>query len=96
MLCKHRWKVELFFKWIKQDLKFKSFWGTSENAVRIQIYGTITTYCLVAIMGKNLETNQSTYEILQILGMSLLDKNPVNELLTEQVIKELKNKTLTN
>lgn len=80
-LYKQRWQVELFFKWIKQHLKVKSFWGTTENALRIQIYAAIITYCLVAIDGKNLKINKTTYEILQVLGISLLDKSPVNELL---------------
>jgi IS4 transposase len=79
-LYKHRWKIELFFKWIKQHLKIKSFWGTSENAVRIQIYSAIISYCLVAIVGSDLKIDRSTYEILQVLGISLLDKTPVNEL----------------
>ncbi len=77
---KNRWLVELFFKWIKQHLKIKSFWGTTENAVRIQIYCAIITYCLVAIVGSSLKIERSTYEILQVLGISLLDKTPVNEL----------------
>lgn len=81
-LYKNRWQVELFFKWIKQHLKIKSFWGTSENAVRIQIYTAIITYCLVAIVGHDLKIERSTYEILQVLGISLLDKTPVNELFT--------------
>lgn len=80
LLYKNRWQVELFFKWIKQHLKVKSFWGTSENAVRLQIYTAIITYCLVAIVGHDLKLKHSTYEILQILGVSLLDKTPVNEL----------------
>ena len=82
LLYKNRWQVELFFKWIKQHLKIKSFWGTSENAVRIQIYSAIIAYCLVAIVGHDLKLERSTYEILQILGISLLDKTPVNELFT--------------
>lgn len=82
LLYKNRWQVELFFKWIKQHLKIKSFWGTSENAVRIQIYTAIITYCLVAIVGHDLKIERSTYEILQVLGISLLDKTPVNELFT--------------
>jgi hypothetical protein len=81
LLYKNRWQIELFFKWIKQHLKIKSFWGTSENAVRIQIYSAIITYCLVAIVGVELKIDRSTYEILQILGISLLDKTPVKELL---------------
>lgn len=80
MLYKKRWLVELFFKWIKQHLKIKSFWGISENAVRIQIYCAIISYCLVAIVGSDLKINRSTYEILQVLGISLIDKTPVNEL----------------
>jgi IS4 transposase len=80
LLYKNRWQIELFFKWIKQHLKIKSFWGTSENAVRIQIYSAIIAYCLVAIVGHDLQINRTTYEILQILGISLLDKTPVNEL----------------
>ncbi|WP_396127339.1 transposase [Chryseobacterium gotjawalense] len=55
MLYKNRWKIELFFKWMKQHLKIKTFWETSENAVRIQIHTTIITYCLVAIVGKDLK-----------------------------------------
>jgi len=82
LLYKNRWKVELFFKWIKQHLKIKSFWGTSENAVKIQIYTAIISYCLVAIVGQQMKLKRSTYEILQILGFSLLDKTPVNELFT--------------
>ncbi len=81
-LYKNRWQVELFFKWIKQHLKVKSFWGVSENAVRIQIYCAIISYCLVTIAGHDLKIERSTYEILQILGISLLDKTPVKELFT--------------
>ena len=79
-LYKNRWQVELFFKWIKQHLKIKASWGTTENAVRIQIYSAIIAYCIVAIVGSTLKIDRSTYEILQILGISLLDKTPVNEL----------------
>jgi hypothetical protein len=81
LLYKNRWQVELFFKWIKQHLKIKSFWGTTENAVRIQVFSAIIAYCLVAIAGRELKSNRSTYEILQVLGISLLDKTPVKELL---------------
>lgn len=80
MLYKQRWHVELFFKWIKQHLKIKSFWGTSENAVKIQIYSAIITYCMVAIMAEKMKLHRSTYEILQVLGISLLDKTSVNQL----------------
>ena len=81
LLYKQRWQVELFFKWIKQHLKVKTFWGTTENAVRIQINVAIVTYCLVSIIAKDLKINRSTYEILQILSASLLDKTSINELL---------------
>jgi len=89
-LYKNRWQVELFFKWIKQHLKIKAFWGTSENAVRIQVYSAIIAYCLVAIVGTNLKIDRSTYEILQVLGISLLDKAPVKELLTNMNYNDVK------
>jgi len=98
LLYKNRWQVELFFKWIKQHLKIKSFWGTTENAVRIQIYAAIIAYCLVAIVGAELKIKHSTYEILQIVGLSLLDKTPINELLTNtdyNNVKELNSNQLT-
>lgn len=59
----------MFFKWIKQHLKIKKFWGTSENAVRIQIYCAIITYCLVAIVQHDMKLERSIYEVLQILGI---------------------------
>ena len=90
MLYKNRWQIELFFKWIKQHLKIKSFWGTSENAVKIQIYSAIIAYCMVAIVGHNLQIDRSTYEILQILGISLMDKTPVFELFSNIDINDIK------
>jgi len=96
-LYKYRWKVELFFKWIKQHLKIKSFWGTSLNAVKIQVYSALIAYCLVALVRNKLKIDRSTYEILQILSISLLDKTLLNELLTNQSyqdVKELYNKQL--
>jgi len=89
-LYKYRWKVELFFKWIKQHLKVKSFWGTTQNAVKIQVYSAIIAYCLVALVRNKLKVNRSTYEILQILSISLLDKAPLNELLTNQNYQDVK------
>jgi hypothetical protein len=83
LLYKNRWQIELFFKWIKQHLKIKSFWGTTENAVRIQIYTAIITYCMVAIVCHDLKLDHSTYEILTVLGISLLDKTPVKELFSK-------------
>ena len=96
-LYKYRWKIELFFKWIKQHLKVKSFWGYSENAVRIQVYSAIITYCVVAIMKEKCKLSYSTYEILQILSLTLLNKTQLNELFDKidpQTIKELKDKQL--
>ncbi|HAJ99803.1 MAG TPA: hypothetical protein DCM62_07245 [Bacteroidales bacterium] len=89
-LYKNRWQVDLFFKWIKQHLKIKAFWGTSENAVRIQVYSALIAYCLVAIIGSKLKIDRTTYEILQVLGISLLDKTPVKELLTNMDYKDVK------
>lgn len=80
LLYKNRWQVELFFKWIKQHLHIKSFWGVTENAVRIQIYAAITAYCLVAIIEHDLKLNRSTFDVLRILSMSLFDKTPIMEL----------------
>ena len=80
LLYKNRWQVELFFKWIKQHLHIKSFWGVTENAVRIQIYAAITAYCLVAIIEHDLKLNRSTFDVLRILSMSLFDKTPIGEL----------------
>ena len=79
-LYKNRWQVELFFKWLKQHLKIKKFWGTTENAVRIQIYVAICTYCLVATVQKDMQLDRSTYEVLQILSISLTDKTHLRDL----------------
>lgn len=78
-LYKNRWNVELFFKWLKQHLKIKKFWGTTENAVRIQIYSAICSYCLVAIIQHDIQLSRSTYEILQILSISLTDKTHIRD-----------------
>jgi transposase len=90
MLYKKRWEVEIFFKWMKQHLKIKSFWGTTLNAVKIQIYCAIIAYCLVAIIGNKLKVDRPIYEILQILSISLLDKTPVREILTRCDYKNVK------
>jgi hypothetical protein len=79
-LYKNRWQIELFFKWLKQHLKIKKFWGTTENAVRIQIYAAICTYCLVAIVQHDMQIDRSTYEVLQILSISLTDKTHLRDL----------------
>lgn len=90
LLYKYRWKIELFFKWIKQHLKVKSFWGTTENAVRIQIYSAIITYTLIVVIKNKLKSVQSSYEILQILSIALLDKEPLKELLSKSVNQDVK------
>jgi len=83
MLYKNRWQIELFFKWIKQHLRIKSFWGYSPNAVKTQIWIAICTYLLVAYAKKELKSDLSLYEITQILSVSVFDKTPLDELLTE-------------
>lgn len=89
-LYKNRWQVELFFKWLKQHLKIKKFWGTSENAVKIQVYSAIIAYCLVAIMQHDMKLNRSTYEVLQILGISLTDKTPLRNLFSKTKFNDVK------
>lgn len=82
-LYKCRWQVELFFKWIKQHLRIKSFYGTSENAVKSQIWIAISVYVLVAIVKKRLHLDLSLYTILQILSVTVFDKTPLLQVLTE-------------
>jgi len=82
-LYKNRWQVELFFKWIKQHLKIKAFWGRSANAVKTQICIAICTYLIVAIAKKELKIERNLYEILQILHVSLFVRMPINKLLSE-------------
>ena len=82
--------MTLFFKWMKQHLKVKSFWGKTINAVKVQIYCAIIAYCLVAIIGNKLKVGRPIYEILQILSISLLDKAPVREILTKCDYKNVK------
>ena len=95
LLYKYRWKIELFFKWIKQHLKITSFWGTTANAVRIQIYCAIITYTLIVIIKNKLKSPKSNYEILQILSISLLDKEPLTSLLRTPVNQYVKEKKYT-
>ena len=90
MLYKKRWEVEIFFKWMKQHLKIKSFWGTTLNAVKVQIYCAIIAYCLVAIIGYKLKVDRPIYEILQILSISLLAKTPIREILIKCDYKNFK------
>ena len=78
-LYKARWRVELFFKWIKQNLRIKAFYGTSDNAVRTQIWIAVSIYVLVAVIKKQLDVKRSLGEILQILSITLFEKNPLSE-----------------
>ena len=89
-LYKNRWQIELFFKWLKQHLKIKKFRGTTENVVRIQISAAITAYCLVAILQHDMQLKRSTYEVLQILSMSLTDKTPLRELFDKTYSNDVK------
>ena len=82
LLYKNRWQIELFFKWIKQHLKVKNFWGTSENAVKIQIHIAIITYCLIVIIKNDLKLNMSIIELMRIVGNSSFVYDPIMELLT--------------
>ena len=82
-LYKCRWQVELFFKWIKQHLRIKAFYGTSPNAVRTQIWSAIAVYLLVAILKKRLHLNSSLYTTLQILSLTLFEKTPVSQALAQ-------------
>ena len=82
MLYKCRWQVELFFKWIKQHLRIKAFYGTSENAVKTQIWIATSVYVLVAIVRKELNLDRSLGEILQILSVTLFERSPIYQALT--------------
>ncbi|MBN1291374.1 MAG: IS4 family transposase [Candidatus Latescibacteria bacterium] len=88
-LYKCRWQVELFFKWIKQHLRIKAFYGTSENAVKSQIWIAISIYVLLAIIKKRLNSEMSLYTILQVASVSLFEKIPINEAFSVQDIREL-------
>ena len=78
-LYKSRWQVELFFKWIKQHLRIKRFFGTSENAVKTQIWIAVSVYVLVAIVKKKLQLDASLYTLLQILSVTLFEKMPLQQ-----------------
>lgn len=82
-LYRCRWQVELFFKWIKQHLRIKAFYGTSENAVKTQIWIAISVYVLVAIIKKRLNLQHSLYSVLQILSVTILEKTPILQLLSQ-------------
>jgi transposase len=85
-LYKSRWHIENFFKWIKVHLRIKSFFGTSENAVKVQIWTAVSTYLLVAIMKKELMLEQSLYTILQVLSLSLFEKMPILEAFSKKYV----------
>ena len=81
-LYRCRWQVELFFKWIKQHLRIKAFFGTSENAVKTQVWIAVSVYVLVAIVRKRMALDASLYQTLQILSLTLFETTPLNQLLT--------------
>jgi hypothetical protein len=88
----------LFFKWIKQHLKIKSFWGQSENAVKTQVWIAVSAYVLVAIAKKQFMLKQSLYEILQVLSLSIFERTPINRLFQQtqlQYFKEQKDNQLS-
>lgn len=99
-LYKNRWQIEVFFKWIKQNLVIKKLWGHSQNAVKIHIWTAICTYLIVAYMKHILKSNYSIYEIMQILSVSVFDKTPIRDLLTmtqvNQNVKELQYNLFNN
>jgi IS4 transposase len=85
-LYRLRWQIELFFKWIKQHLRIKAFFGTTENAVKTQIWIAVSVYVLVAIVKKRLQLSASLYEILQILSLTMFEQMPMDQLLSLQPI----------
>ena len=87
-LYRSRWQVELFFKWIKQHLRIKRFFGTSENAVKTQVWIAVSVYVLVAIIRKRLNLELSLHEMLQILSVTPFEKTPLFQLLTESTTDE--------
>jgi IS4 transposase len=90
MLYKQRWQVELFFRWIKHHLRITSFWGNTENAVKIQIYIAVITYCLVAIVEHDCQLGRSTFNVLRVVSRVLTDKTPIRDLfLTSEIIDDI-------
>ena len=95
-LYHNRWQIELFFKWLKQHLKIKKFWGESENAVRIQIYTAITAYCMMAIVQKKMGIDRPIYEMLQLASASLAECKPLDKLFMKpnyNIVNELDGST---
>lgn len=93
-LYKCRWQVELFFKWIKQHLRIKAFFGTNENAVKTQIWIAISVYVLVAIIKKRLGVEASLYTILQILSLTLFEKTPLDQLLDDKALIDIEHQNI--
>ena len=88
LLYKYRWRVELFFKWLKQHLRIKEFYGTSENAVKMQIYAAIIAYCLVVVVQEEMKLKMDTYDVLRILSTALLTKMHLVDLFVDQELGE--------
>ena len=88
-LYRCRWQVELFFKWIKQHLRIKAFFGTSENAVKSQVWIAVSVYVLVAIVKKRLQISASLYQILQILSLTLFERTQLDQLLARSIYEDL-------
>ena len=82
MLYRCRWQIELFFKWIKQHLRIKAFFGTSENAVKTQIWIAVSVYVLVAIVKKHFQLPASLHDLLQSLSVTLFEREPIDQILT--------------
>lgn len=87
-LYRNRWQIEVFFKWIKQNMTIKKLWGHSENAVNVHIWIAICTYLIIAYIKHSIKSTLTIYEIMQILGVSALDKTPIKELLTESEVNQ--------
>ena len=87
-IYKNRWQIEVFFRWIKQNLQIKTLWGHSENAVKIHLWTAICTYLIVAYLKHQIRSSYSVYEMMQILGISAFSKMPINELFTKKQINQ--------
>lgn len=87
-IYKSRWQIEIFFRWIKQNLQIKTLWGHSENAVKIHLWTAICTYLIVAYLKHQIRSSYSVYEMMQILGISAFSKMPINELFTKKQINQ--------
>jgi len=93
-IYKNRWQIEIFFRWVKQNLQIKTLWGHSENAVKTHLWIAICTYLIVAYLKYQLHSSFSIYEMMQILGISAFAKTPINELFAKQQINQNVNEQL--